>query len=198
MASAVDLPNNLDSGAPAGGVHLMDKRTIGQRLALGARALVYNQQWRRAIHNLSTSKLGTSTSNGRNGDSRGSDDDPSSGMDSELVVYEGPQFTHATVLDAASSTTRTRSSASSPTGSDRAATPTNPWRYRWWHTCGGALHQHCPLGYTGAYCYSVLIPSILIPSVLIPSVFIRPPLKSTALSSILRVVGVAVGSRPQW
>ena len=41
FAAALDVPNTLQSQAPAGGVHLMDKRTIGARLALGARATVY-------------------------------------------------------------------------------------------------------------------------------------------------------------
>jgi hypothetical protein len=41
MAAALDLPNTVESGAPAGGVHLMDKRTIAHRLALGAAGTVY-------------------------------------------------------------------------------------------------------------------------------------------------------------
>ena len=36
MAVALDLPNTVASGAPAGGVHLMDKRTIAERLLVGA------------------------------------------------------------------------------------------------------------------------------------------------------------------
>jgi hypothetical protein len=41
MAPAMDLPNNLESGAPAGGVHLMDKITIAERLVIGATSSVY-------------------------------------------------------------------------------------------------------------------------------------------------------------
>ena len=41
MAAALDLPNTVETGAPAGGVHLMDKRTIAHRLALGAQGTVY-------------------------------------------------------------------------------------------------------------------------------------------------------------
>ena len=41
MAVAHDLPNTVETGAPVGGVHLMDKRTIAHRLALGAQGTVY-------------------------------------------------------------------------------------------------------------------------------------------------------------
>ena len=40
MAAALDVPNTLASGSPAGGVHLMDKRTIAARLVRGALATV--------------------------------------------------------------------------------------------------------------------------------------------------------------
>jgi hypothetical protein len=43
MAPAMDLPNNLESGAPAGGVHLMDKITIAERLLVGAMSSVYSK-----------------------------------------------------------------------------------------------------------------------------------------------------------
>ena len=43
MATAIDLPNTGDTGSPAGNVHLMDKPAIAHRLALGARAMVYQE-----------------------------------------------------------------------------------------------------------------------------------------------------------
>lgn len=42
MAAALDLPNTVETGAPIGGVHLMDKRLIAHRLALAAQGTVYS------------------------------------------------------------------------------------------------------------------------------------------------------------
>ena len=78
MAPAMDLPNNMESGAPAGGVHLMDKITIAQRLVSGAVASVYLPK--------GFATPGSTTSGGNS---------ESAAADIALTSYGGPHFLRA-------------------------------------------------------------------------------------------------------
>ena len=82
MASAIDLPNTAASGAPAGGVHLMDKRTVGRRLAAGALATVYYPP---------LSRIPARSAKPRNGGGGGS------GV-AEQHIHAGPRFINAVLV----------------------------------------------------------------------------------------------------
>eukprot|EP01043_Picozoa_sp_COSAG02_P025569 COSAG02_NODE_1441_length_12586_cov_484.135581_11_plen_189_part_00 len=78
MAPAMDLPNNMESGAPAGGVHLMDKITIAQRLVSGAIASVY-----------------LPTDSATRGSTTTGASSQSASVDVALTSYGGPHFLYA-------------------------------------------------------------------------------------------------------